>query len=190
MMQAYTEEQRKALIVELETEKTVLEKWRDDWNARDRLNYRAICITLASLTAEPVAYIMGEETIDDFNRGYEFFAVRNAKDEPDMPSVPLYTAPPAPSLRLPGKVSCDGFNEKEPDEARNLGQCEGWNSCINEVKRLNATAPQPVPDGWKLVPVEPTRQMMSQGHFAMAGTDRGKFRRIYQAMVAAAPEVP
>lgn len=43
--------------------------------------------------------------------------------------------------------------------------------------------------GWKLVPVEPTRQMMSQGHFAMAGTDRGKFRRIYMAMVAAAPEV-
>lgn len=42
---------------------------------------------------------------------------------------------------------------------------------------------------WKLVPMEPTRQMMSQGHFAMAGTDRGKFRRIYMAMVAAAPEV-
>lgn len=46
-----------------------------------------------------------------------------------------------------------------------------------------------VPDGWKLVPVEPTRQMMSQGHFALGGTDRGKFRRIYQAMLAAAPEV-
>jgi hypothetical protein len=45
-------------------------------------------------------------------------------------------------------------------------------------------------EGWKLVPVEPTRQMMSQGHFAMAGTDRGKFRRIYMAMVAEAPESP
>ncbi|MDI6634319.1 hypothetical protein [Pantoea dispersa] len=45
-------------------------------------------------------------------------------------------------------------------------------------------------EGWRLVPVEPTRQMMSQGHFAMAGTDRGKFRRIYMAMVAAAPESP
>lgn len=43
-------------------------------------------------------------------------------------------------------------------------------------------------DGWKLVPVEPTRQMMSQGHFALGGTDRGKFRRIYQSMLAAAPE--
>ncbi|CNI97309.1 Uncharacterised protein [Yersinia pseudotuberculosis] len=47
-----------------------------------------------------------------------------------------------------------------------------------------------IPDGWKLVPIEPTRQMMSQGHFAMGGTDRGKFMRIYQAMLAAAPEKP
>ena len=46
-----------------------------------------------------------------------------------------------------------------------------------------------VTDGWKLVPVEPNRQMMAQGHFALGGTDRGKFRRIYQAMLAAAPEV-
>lgn len=45
------------------------------------------------------------------------------------------------------------------------------------------------PDGWKLVPIVRTRQMMSQGHFALGGTDRGKFRRIYQAMIEAAPEV-
>lgn len=45
-----------------------------------------------------------------------------------------------------------------------------------------------IPEGYALVPLEPTRQMMSQGHFAMAGTDRGKFRRIYQAMIAAAPK--
>ncbi|ENQ9726404.1 hypothetical protein ACXX2Q_000519 [Yersinia enterocolitica] len=45
-----------------------------------------------------------------------------------------------------------------------------------------------IPEDWKLVPTEPTRQMMSQGHFAMGGTDRGKFMRIYQAMLDAAPE--
>lgn len=43
-----------------------------------------------------------------------------------------------------------------------------------------------VPDDWVMVPKEPTRQMMAQGHFAMKGTDRGKFRRIYQAMITAA----
>ena len=42
-----------------------------------------------------------------------------------------------PALKLPEKVSCDGFNPKEWDEARNLGQCEGWNACIYELKRLN-----------------------------------------------------
>ncbi|EBX5121268.1 hypothetical protein [Salmonella enterica] len=43
-----------------------------------------------------------------------------------------------------------------------------------------------VPDDWVMVPKEPTRQMMAQGHFAMKGTDRGKFRRIYQVMITAA----
>lgn len=46
-----------------------------------------------------------------------------------------------------------------------------------------------VPDDWVMVPKEPTRQMMAQGHFAMKGTDRGKFRRIYQAMITAAPDL-
>ncbi len=56
---------------------------------------------------------------------------------------------------------------------------------LYEAPQLNSPE---IPDGWKLVPIEPTRQMMSQGHFAMGGTDRGKFMRIYQAMLAAAPE--
>lgn len=52
---------------------------------------------------------------------------------------------------------------------------------------LYAAPPAPVvPDDWVMVPKEPTRQMMAQGHFAMKGTDRGKFRRIYQAMITAA----
>ncbi|CND06639.1 Uncharacterised protein [Yersinia frederiksenii] len=58
------------------------------------------------------------------------------------------------------------------------------------IKELYATPPANslvVPEGWKLVPVIPSRQMMAQGHFAMGGTDRGKFMRIYQAMLAAAP---
>ncbi|EGF4901278.1 hypothetical protein ICE17_003034 [Salmonella enterica subsp. enterica serovar Bredeney] len=55
-------------------------------------------------------------------------------------------------------------------------------------RRIVYTAqPAPVvPDDRVMVPKEPTRQMMAQGHFAMKGTDRGKFRRIYQAMITAA----
>ncbi|ECI7825529.1 hypothetical protein E1L19_05925 [Salmonella enterica subsp. enterica] len=65
-------------------------------------------------------------------------------------------------------------------------------TCLSEpmgdaVIPLYTAPPVPiVPDGWVMVPKEPTRQMMAQGHFAMKGTDRGKFRRIYQAMITAA----
>ncbi|EHJ9659360.1 hypothetical protein G6162_002774 [Salmonella enterica] len=56
------------------------------------------------------------------------------------------------------------------------------------VTPLYTVPPAPVvPDDWVMVPKEPTRQMMAQGHFAMKGTDRGKFRHIYQAMITAAP---
>lgn len=58
----------------------------------------------------------------------------------------------------------------------------------SEITRLvgKERSAQVVPDDWVMVPKEPTRQMMAQGHFAMKGTDRGKFRRIYQAMITAA----
>ncbi|ENU6543406.1 hypothetical protein ACFIIP_000218 [Salmonella enterica subsp. enterica serovar Braenderup] len=65
-------------------------------------------------------------------------------------------------------------------------------TCLSEpmgdaVIPLYTAPPAPVvPDDWVMVPKEPTRQMMAQGHFAMKGTDRGKFRRIYQAMITAA----
>ncbi|ENT3633115.1 DUF550 domain-containing protein [Salmonella enterica subsp. enterica serovar Brandenburg] len=65
-------------------------------------------------------------------------------------------------------------------------------TCVQEYVKLERlqealAGNSPVtPDGYALVPVEPTRQMMAQGHFAMKGTDRGKFRRIYQAMITAA----
>lgn len=62
-------------------------------------------------------------------------------------------------------------------------------SSTNNFRKIADTSTNSpvIPDGYALVPVEPTRQMMAQGHFAMKGTDRGKFRRIYQAMITAAP---
>lgn len=44
-----TEEQKQALIADMQSERLVLEKWRDDWNARDKINYHAIDIALATL---------------------------------------------------------------------------------------------------------------------------------------------
>ncbi|MGG6152669.1 Lar family restriction alleviation protein [Salmonella enterica] len=56
---------------------------------------------------------------------------------------------------------------------------------FREISETSTNSPV-IPDDWVMVPKEPTRQMMAQGHFAMKGTDRGKFRRIYQAMITAA----
>ncbi|WP_312630998.1 hypothetical protein [Pantoea piersonii] len=49
---------------------------------------------------------------------------------------------------------------------------------------VDASAPQSVPDGWKLVPVEPTEEMLSAALKFPAQT-----RKQYAAMLAAAPEV-
>ncbi|MGG6135501.1 hypothetical protein ACQV2E_06440 [Pantoea allii] len=87
----------------------------------------------------------------------------------------------------------------------------GWNECIDEVQRLNATA-QPVSDGckvqdgWKLVPVEPTEKMLIAGfesepdeffsnkqdweaYQEMSGCEQAEHRArlCWNAMLAAAP---
>jgi hypothetical protein len=108
------------------------------------------------------------------------------------------TQPASPALKLP-----DAFS---PHDAKMFCAAHGVtgayelaskmaNYAVDKVVRLNAPHTAPIEPicatggaEWVNVPREPTRQMMSQGHFAMAGTDRGKFRRIYQAMIAAAPE--
>ena len=70
----------------------------------------------------------------------------------------------------------------------------GWNDCLDEVARLNAAPVQQVsvPDGWKLVPVEPTHEMLGAALMtqvesldAIAG-----IRTDYKAMLAAVPAAP
>lgn len=77
---------------------------------------------------------------------------------------------------------------------------EGWRATCkrlaNEVRRLRAELSAPrrhepavsVPDGWKLVPLEPTNEMMRAG-FDVCGLDQvGWLELKYKAMLAAAPE--
>ncbi|MCH4196697.1 MAG: hypothetical protein LKJ78_10080 [Serratia liquefaciens] len=89
-------------------------------------------------------------------------------------------APAAPAVGIPDKVSCEGFDPKDWVEARNLGQCEGWNAYRAELLA------QPVSQGYKLVPVEPTPKQWAAGVKAMdAGMD--KVTLVYKAMLATAP---
>ncbi|EAO9987685.1 hypothetical protein SEEB0236_12925 [Salmonella enterica subsp. enterica serovar Bareilly str. CFSAN000236] len=84
-----------------------------------------------------------------------------------------------------GKVGCSVATLEEAEKTRDF-----WNKKWIIRPYFYSAAPAPVvPDDWVMVPKEPTRQMMAQGHFAMKGTDRGKFRRIYQAMITAAPDL-
>ncbi len=117
--------------------------------------------------------------------------VKEAQGEHRM-GEPVLTAPPAPANAQP--VAWSGWACQYPgkmprlygDKAIAEINCDYSNG--GKLLFLSSALPAlAVPDGWVMVPFEPTRKMMSQGHFAMGGTDRGKFRRIYQAMVAAAP---
>lgn len=90
-------------------------------------------VALAALTAEPEVWIKPDSL------GFPRLAGIDAVTIPYVPEypIPLYTAPAAPVLRVPNEVSCEGLDPQEADEARNLGQCEGWNQCLAEIKRLN-----------------------------------------------------
>lgn len=113
----------------------------------------------------------------------------------------IYTVPPVPSNTQPvGYTSAAALDLLSHGEAAFIYKDAEVTTFVEEEYRdvipLYTAPPaasvlaQPVSQGCKLVPLEPTRQMMAQGHFAMKGTDRGKFRRIYQAMVAATPSAP
>lgn len=76
---------------------------------------------------EPVAYVMGEETIEDFNRGYEFFAVRDAENEEEMKSIPLFTRP-APAADLAELVPDEKPVTNDKLLCDNI-ENNGWNLC-------------------------------------------------------------
>ncbi|KZY09598.1 hypothetical protein A3724_16280 [Alcanivorax sp. HI0033] len=53
-------------------------------------------------------------------------------------------------------------------------------------------APQPaqVPEGWRLVPVEPTTEMLGEGAIALFAQSREPLSSAYRSMLAAAPRCP
>ncbi len=51
----------------------------------------------------------------------------------------------------------------------------------------NRTDAQPTPDGWKLVPIEPTQEMVRHAYAAQPGAINAGFAQAYCAMLEAAP---
>ncbi|MBZ6385093.1 hypothetical protein [Pantoea piersonii] len=135
-MMQFTEEQKAALIYWLKPQISELEAVCDEipfgLDEDDSVQLQVMKIALAALTAEPVGYIHNFLGPDQSG---SIFAEENRHY-----GRAVYTAPPAPALRLPDSISLSG----DMDEV----YVAAWNDCISEVKRLNATAPQPVTECW------------------------------------------
>ncbi|EHH5056171.1 DUF551 domain-containing protein [Escherichia coli] len=84
-------------------------------------------IALASLEAEPVAYIFKHPA------GKLFWALTDESNKEQADVIPVYTAPPVPVVpaALPENDDEDGhdIDYLEPSEVYALGRTAGWNAC-------------------------------------------------------------
>lgn len=127
-MMQFTEGQRKALIEWLTSQRDAC----DEIHVCDCKREQCISnrIALAALTAKPTGYFEyrvdeeGDETADLLH-----------KDIICESSFPLYTATPVAALMLPSEL--EHASDADCDEFF----CDGYNACLDEIKRLNATSP-------------------------------------------------
>lgn len=179
-MTTITKEWLQQTIAEFENTRDDIQFGLDDDDAKILIVLKR---ALASLEAEPVRYL------NKFSGVCVTLEQQpNASDDVAV-YIPLYAAPPASVTGIYDDIlNIIGLLENN-EWAEHCASTVLGSLLESEITRLvGMTQPAPVvPDDWVMVPKEPTRQMMAQGHFAMKGTDRGKFRRIYQAMITAAP---
>nr|DAM00912.1 MAG TPA: Protein of unknown function (DUF551) [Caudoviricetes sp.] len=115
-------------------------------------------IALASLEAEPVAYIFKHPA------GKLFWALTDESNKDQSDVIPVYAAPPVPVVpaALPENDDEDGhdIDYLEPSEVYSLGRTAGWNACraamlhsaepVSQAYKLNQlSGNSPVtPGGW------------------------------------------
>ncbi|HBN7049657.1 TPA: hypothetical protein L3360_001241 [Escherichia coli] len=139
---------------------------------------------LAAMDAEPVAVINGarEPVLYGEHIGIAI-------------GTHLYTAPPAP-VSVPDEVIVllNHLEDVLPDDAFNLIDVKTWNNVsmlsrpdVYRAAMLQAGNSPVVPDGWQLVPVEPTENMLDAAYSFPASTE-DRMRKQYVAMLAAAPQ--
>ncbi|EEV6127153.1 DUF551 domain-containing protein [Escherichia coli] len=96
-------------------------------DVRDNIERRAYEIALASLEAEPVAYIFKHPA------GKLFWALTDESNKDQSDVIPVYAAPPVPVVpaALPENDDEDGhdIDYLDPSEAYALGRTAGWNAC-------------------------------------------------------------
>ncbi|MGL7694800.1 MULTISPECIES: DUF551 domain-containing protein [unclassified Salmonella] len=96
-------------------------------DVRDNIERRAYEIALASLEADPVAYIFKHPA------GKLFWALTDESNKEQADVIPVYAAPPVPVVpaALPENDDEDGhdIDYLEPSEVYSLGRTAGWNAC-------------------------------------------------------------
>ncbi|HCD6680740.1 TPA: hypothetical protein NDY80_001931 [Pseudomonas aeruginosa] len=63
-----------------------------------------------------------------------------------------------------------------------------WNEALVWMQQPPAQAQHSVPEGWKLVPIEPTQAQLSAGQTAWLADPMRRSTTLYRAMLAAAPQ--
>lgn len=142
-------------------------------------------IALASLEAEPVAWIWKTAS------GYDTTSVRMPRNRPGKYAArPLYTAPPAPVV--PDEMTFEEVSYPHNFDCNTqYAYQQGWNACRaalyqggQPVSNRDELSSPVIPDGYVLVPKEPTEAML-----LLLGLT-GSFTAMdaaYQKMLAASP---
>ncbi len=116
-------------------------------DVRDNIERRAYESALASLEADPVAYIFKHPA------GKLFWALTDESNKEQADVIPVYAAPPVPVVpaALPENNDEDGhdIDYLEPSEVYSLGRTAGWNAC--RAAMLHGA--EPVSQTYKLPPL-------------------------------------
>lgn len=121
-MTTFTKEQ---LIEMIKRNITVMDRYPDLVTAQ--MDLEVYKIALASLEAEPVAYIFKHPA------GKLFWALTDESNKEQADVIPVYAVPPVPVVpaALPENDDEDGhdIDYLEPSEVYALGRASGWNAC-------------------------------------------------------------
>ncbi|MCX9331958.1 hypothetical protein [Escherichia coli] len=160
-------------------------------------------IALASLEAKPIgAFHIAEQQVDGTSD-----YLKDGEWPIDNGIIEVYSAPPVPVVpaALPENDDEDGhdIDYLKPSEVYALGRTAGWNACRAAMLQGKSEQPQnaqqnipenipggnsPVtPDGWVMVPKEPT-QAMIKAWLSEIANFRGHAAG-YRAAIEAAPQL-
>jgi hypothetical protein len=142
-------------------------------------------IALASLEAEAVC-VIDQSNLDYLKPGSDADVWPASRAE--MGDVLLYRAAPTAPVSVPDAMEMDD----DFDSAFEHGKAVGWNAyraamlqSFGNSEQLNSPV---IPDGWKLVPIDPTKDMLRAGQ-SVVGFWLNTVH-CYSKMLSAAPAAP